>query len=582
MRKYTADFETTTDEKDCRVWAYAICEIGGSFQVSYGNSIEDFINVCKDKKSNDVYYFHNLKFDASYILYYLLTNGYTWIKNKKMRKDNTFTTLISNTGNFYSVEVYFEVKGKKVNKVTFYDSLKILNFSVDKIAKDFNLITDDGSELRKLKIDYHEKREIGHELTSEEKDYIKADVLIMAKALNIMFNEGLTKMTIGSDAINYYKKINTNFNSYFPILNTEVDLEIRKSYKGGWTFLSDKYKEKTVKNGIVIDKNSMYPSHMKFDILPFGEPIKFDGKYKDNRSYPLYIQYISCSFKLKKGKLPSIQLKNNPSFMPTEYLSSSNDEIVTLCLTSVDLELFFMQYEVFNIEYLGGYMFKGIKGLFTSYIEYWMNKKNEAKKEGNGALYQIAKLMLNSLYGKFGLNPITRSKEPYIKDDVLKFNILDKEERDPIYVALASFVTAYSRKDIILTSQKIRDYTLEKYKKDYYIYSDSDSIHMLKMSDEELKEIIDIDDYRLGAYKIESSFKKGVFIRQKCYIEEGNDGIIKTTIAGLPKRLGKYINFNNFKKGLRVLGDEVDEPKLRYKQVKGGVLLVKTDFSIKD
>ena len=132
MRKYTADFETTTDEKDCRVWAYAICEIGGSFQVSYGNSIEDFINVCKDKKSNDVYYFHNLKFDASYILYYLLTNGYTWIKNKKMRKDNTFTTLISSTGNFYSVEVYFEVKGKKVNKVTFYDSLKILNFSVDK------------------------------------------------------------------------------------------------------------------------------------------------------------------------------------------------------------------------------------------------------------------------------------------------------------------------------------------------------------------------------------------------------------------------------------------------------------------
>ena len=28
MRKFTADFETTTDEEDCRVWAYALCEIG--------------------------------------------------------------------------------------------------------------------------------------------------------------------------------------------------------------------------------------------------------------------------------------------------------------------------------------------------------------------------------------------------------------------------------------------------------------------------------------------------------------------------------------------------------------------------
>ena len=28
MRKFTADFETTVSETDCRVWAYSICEIG--------------------------------------------------------------------------------------------------------------------------------------------------------------------------------------------------------------------------------------------------------------------------------------------------------------------------------------------------------------------------------------------------------------------------------------------------------------------------------------------------------------------------------------------------------------------------
>lgn len=139
MRRFTADFETTTDENDCRVWAYAICEIGNINNFIYGNNIEDFIEFCM-KKENYVLYFHNLKFDAEYIIYYLLKNGYTCIKDKKERKDKTFIVLISEMGQFYSLEIYFKVGNKKhINKVTIYDSLKILNFSVEKIAKDFNL-----------------------------------------------------------------------------------------------------------------------------------------------------------------------------------------------------------------------------------------------------------------------------------------------------------------------------------------------------------------------------------------------------------------------------------------------------------
>ena len=30
MRKFTADFETNVSETDCRVWAYALCEIGNT------------------------------------------------------------------------------------------------------------------------------------------------------------------------------------------------------------------------------------------------------------------------------------------------------------------------------------------------------------------------------------------------------------------------------------------------------------------------------------------------------------------------------------------------------------------------
>lgn len=393
MRKFTADFETNVDEFDCRVWAYAVCEIGNPDNFIYGNSIDDFIEKCANKRENYQIWFHNLKYDGEYIFNYLLENGYTCIKDKKDRKDKTFTTLISDTGQFYSIEIFFEVKTKKhINKVTIYDSLKVLNFSVDQIAKDFNL------PIRKLEIDYKEKREKGHILTQQEIDYIRNDVEIMARALDIMFNEKLTKMTIGSDALANYKEINKNFKRYFPILPYQIDKDIRKSYKGGFTYLNDCYKEKETGAGIVLDVNSLYPSVMMYEKLPFGEPIFFEGKYENDGLYSLYIQTISCVFDIKDGKIPTLQIKNNMSFLPNEYVKSSNGDIVTLTLTNIDLDLFLDHYNVTELTYHSGWKFKAIKGLFTTYINYWSDKKIQAKKEGNGALYKIAKLMLNSLY----------------------------------------------------------------------------------------------------------------------------------------------------------------------------------------
>lgn len=576
MKKFTADFETNVDENDCRVWAFSLCEIDNPNNFIYGNCIEDFIKFCGGKE-NYVLYFHNLKFDGEYIFSYLLNNGYTCIKDKKDRKDKTFTTLISDTGQFYSIEIFFETSNPKhINKVTIYDSLKILNFSVEQIAKDFNL------PIRKLEIDYKKHREVGHILTDDEIAYIKNDVEIMARALKIMFDENLTKMTIGSDALSSYKEMNKNFNHYFPVLPYDIDKDIRKSYKGGFTYLNDIYVEKETGSGIVFDKNSMYPAKMMYEKLPFGNPIFFNGKYETDKLYPLYVQTISCVFELKDGMIPTIQIKNNLSFLPNEYVKSSNGDIVTLTLTNIDLELFFEHYNVTNITYHSGWKFKSIKGLFTKYIEYWTDKKIQAKKEHNTALYRIAKLMLNSLYGKFGLNPDVRSKYPYLNEDgIVKYSLYPAETRDPIYIPVASFITSYARADIIRSSQKIRDYSLKKYGKDLYVYSDTDSIHCLFDETEDLSSVLDIDDYRLGAWKLESKFKHGKYIRQKCYIELGYDDKMNVTVAGLPKKLGNLITFENFNVGFTTENMNTENKKLTYKHVKGGVMLVETDFTIK-
>lgn len=396
MRKFTADFETNVDENDCRVWAFSICEIGNTENFIYGNNIDDFFKFCSKPKENYKIWFHNLKYDGEYIFSWLLNNGFKCIKDKKDRETKTFTTLISDTGEFYSIEIFFDVHNKKhINKVTILDSLKILNFSVDKIAKDFNL------PIKKLTLDYTTKREIGHELTEHEIDYIRNDVEIMARALKIMFDEKLDKMTIGSDALANYKEINTNFDKYFPQLPYEIDKDIRRSYKGGFTYLNDIYKEKETKSGIVFDVNSLYPSVLAYEKMPIGSPLFFEGQYKKDNLYNLYVQTISCIFELKQGMIPTIQIKNNLAFLPNEYVKSSNGDVVTLTLTNIDLELFLKHYNVYDIKYHGGWKFKSLKGLFTTYIDYWSNKKIQAKKDQNGALYKISKLMLNSLYGKF-------------------------------------------------------------------------------------------------------------------------------------------------------------------------------------
>jgi len=135
--------------------------------------------------------------------------------------------------------------------------------------------------------------------------------------------------------------------------------------------------------------------------LPFGEPIYFEGKYKEDKVYDLYVQMISCKFKIKKNKIPTIQIKNDRfHFKENEYLESSEEEIVILTLTSVDLKLFFEQYEVYDLNYISGWKFKSIKGIFSSYIDKWITRKIEATKEGNKGQRSLSKLMLNALYRK--------------------------------------------------------------------------------------------------------------------------------------------------------------------------------------
>ena len=542
--------------------------------MTFGEDIDSFINYCSLINESSSFYFHNLKFDGEFIIHYLLTHGFVHVNEKKLGV-NQFSTIISDLNVFYCIKVKF----KEEVIISFFDSLKLLNFSVEEVAKAFNL------SIKKLEIDYKAKREKGHKITDDEKEYLKHDVMIMSLALEKMFEMKITRMTIASNAMNFFKDTisKKRFEEWFkPPL---YDKDLRQAYKGGFTYLNEIYRGKEVKEGIVLDVNSLYPSVMYYSPMPYGEGIYFDGKYVADKLYNLYIQNITCQFRIKKDMIPTIQIKNNLSFVPTEYLSSSNGESINLTLTNVDLKLFLEHYDIYDVSYNWGWKYKSSTKIFKSYIDYWNELKVKATKEGNKPLRTIAKLMLNSLYGKFAASPEGRSKIPYLDNNIVKYKLSELEERTAYYLPISIFITSWARDKTIRSAQAVYH---------RFIYADTDSLHL---EGTDIPENLLISDTELGKWKIESTFKRGKYLRQKCYIEDAvtpvdeiekfkkenpeclhlvsKDSIINIVCAGMPKGCYKNVTWENFDYG------SVFDGKLGVKHTDGGIVLVDTTFTIK-
>ena len=613
--KFVADFETTTSPEDCRVWASAWVNIDSVYLTNYGNtlfvrnSLEDFIHYFSQLEGKHDCYFHNLKFDGSFIIDYLLRNGFTY--DDYLTEENTFNTLITDQKIYYQIQVRFNDK-PKINKngkpsmrkgepvfkkcmISFKDSLKKIPLKVSQIAKAY------GIEEQKTEIDYNMYRPVGYELTEKEKEYVSNDVIIVAKALYQMINEQKqTSLTMSSDAMNDFKhrlanvprgtsknreRAETVFRHWFPELSNDVDSYIRRAYKGGYTYANPKYTSQLIGEGLVYDVNSLYPSRMYQNVLPYGEPVYFTGEPNPPDDYPLFILHIKCRFEIKPNYLPIIQLKNNARFHETEYLEHV-DSVEDLYLTNIDFSMFMEHYDVYDFEYVDGYYFKGYNGFFKEYIDYWI----DIKKKNKGGLRQLAKLMLNSLYGKFASSTSGLMKEPYLnEDEEVKYQSVEKDQRPCVYTALACFTTAYARQLMITTAQSCYE---------RFLYCDTDSLHVhgLEIPD------IPIHDKELGYWKCEGVFKQAKYLRAKTYIESfyqvNGDNISEPTeikysnginmevkCAGMPDNMKTLVSYDNFELGQTYSGDmSLDGrscAKLVPKIVKGGVVLVERDYQIK-
>ena len=343
---YVADFETTTydGQKRTDVWCAAIVKMY-SENVEIFGSINSFFNYVFSLKKNSVIYFHNLKFDGNFILYYLLSElkmkqayrmtdkekKYGYFLPEKEMLNNTFKYSISDRGQWYSITI-------KKNNLIFEirDSLKLLPFSVKEIGESF------GTKRKKTSIEYTGVRYPNCPISDEEKSYIKNDVLVVSEALEILFNDGHNQLTIGSACLNEYKKLFFyNFDTFFPNLYEDfIDFTrygdvsagefIVKSYKGGWCYLKRDKSMRVLKNGVTLDVNSLYPyvmHSMSGNAYPVGDPIWWEGNYIPDdaqRDDKYFFVKIRTRFKIKDAHLPTLQIKGNALYKATEYLETSD------------------------------------------------------------------------------------------------------------------------------------------------------------------------------------------------------------------------------------------------------------------
>ena len=292
FRYFMGDFETTVykGQVHTEVWASAVVELFTD-DVKIFHSIGETFEYLSSLHDNVCIYYHNLKFDGAFWLAYLLVElGYEqayeklnddgtevkWVAEKYM-KNKSFKYSVSDMGQWYNIII-------KVNNhfIEIRDSLKLLPFSVKRIGNSFK------TKHKKLNIEYTGFRYAGCPITEEEKKYIANDVLVVKEALEIMFSEGHTKLTIGSCCLAEYKKIigKDDYNTFFPnIYDISIDESkhryktagewVRKAYKGGWCYLVKGKEGSMYYNGTTADVNSLYPSMMSSEsgnMYPISNP----------------------------------------------------------------------------------------------------------------------------------------------------------------------------------------------------------------------------------------------------------------------------------------------------------------------
>ena len=320
-----------------------------------------------------------------------------------------------------------------------------------------------------------------------------------------------------------------------PQLSGKIAKDIRSSYTGGAVDMYIPYNKKSVKVK-AYDVNSLYPSRMRDCSMPVGKPIYFEGDIRaiDPQAFGFFYCKIIAPDNIKH---PIIQthVKTNNGIRTIAPIGTWEDMIFSAEMDNA------MKYGYkFNI--LWGYTFEKAY-IFKDYVDFlYALRLNYSKSD---PLNYIAKILLNSLYGRLGMDDnfieVNVIHKDFYSDFENKFidQITEKvdlgeyimvfyhkideiENNNSVHnvsIGIASAITAYSR---IHMTQFKNNPLINLY------YTDTDSIY----TDSEI-DINLIDNKILGKLKLEHVCKEAVFLTPKVYCLLTESGEFIHKIKGL-------------------------------------------------
>lgn len=441
-----------------------------------------------------------------------------------------------------------------------FDSLLILPSSLDKLGKAFNaednsnvktifplkFLNDESTSLdydgevpdlkffhhpnslnKKAYIEYREKYKLykksfnstGWNLKKELVKYCEQDVKVLHTVISKFANEIYNKFkvnilkypTLPSIAFAIYRLKFMPANT-IPIIKGRIYNDIKNAYYGGFVDVYKPYGE-NVKS---YDVNSLYPTSMEKRAMPVGKPTYLEG---DSLSLSDIFGFVYVKVHAPEINTPILPYKSNKSPNSTRYPTGT-------------WEGWYFTEELLNaMKY--GYKFNIIKGyhfnkaiIFSDYVNTLYAIKQKVSPAN--PWYIISKLLLNSLYGRFGMNPeliksiVMKSSmvdEFNCDEDVViidemdlddktwiqyttKTSDEDEESLNNISVPISAAIAAWSR---IHMTEYIMKYSNE------ICYIDTDGI---KVECEISSKYV---GNKLGDMKFEGDFNQAVFIAPKVY-----------------------------------------------------------------
>ena len=563
----------------------------------YKNSTDMLINAIKSIMTRKYHcykvYLHNFSnFDGIFLLD-ILNQITDKIEIKK------------NEGRFIDIKIHFNNDKYKLH---FRDSLLMLPASLDKLAHQFNVESKsifpydfvnsqnlnykgsvpDIKYFKNMSLNYYNKysseyKYIEWDMRKETEKYCHQDCKTLFDILELFFKQNFDITTVnGSKYPSLSSLAFANFRTKFledniKIANIrgEVYTFIKQGYFGGAVDVYKPYGKKLY----LYDVNSLYPYIMLNNKMPIGQPTLIDGNSKliesilmNNNKFSFVEVDVYCPEDVKAPLL--LHRLNTNTVAPTGTWTDIYSSIEIKRAIQLGYKFHYKKCVYFECDYI-----------FTNYVKYYYHQKKNSDKYSSH--YTISKLMLNSLYGRFGMNPnldqhiITNREDlnkliesstikdiiqlsngkdliSYTPDNVMRDDLTDKFRNSLTSIPIAAAITAGAR-NYMSKFKNMENYTL--------YYSDTDSIVLDRPLPQEY-----VGD-ELGQFKLEYIFDEAVFLCPKVY-----GGINSDFELVRVKGLRNPVKFDLLKTLLKK-GSSLQSPnEIWYKDISAGNIKIKDEI----